>query len=150
MKNKEIARKNNENRKGIDLQQKKDVLCLHPKGEGKPTMIISAAKKHIEQDYFTNKFQSYDKYVHNKTAEELCSFQGKITSVFEDELDPNFKATPSSSRMSEEEINRNVKDLSEYKLKPPNLSLSEMLDLLPPDDSNLEVIEPPTKKQKTN
>ncbi|GFQ95349.1 hypothetical protein TNCT_272591 [Trichonephila clavata] len=87
--------------------------------------------------------------VHSKNVEELCSFQGKIRSVFEDELDPNFKATPSTSSMSEDEMNPKVKDSSEYKLKP-NLSLSEMLNLLPPDDSNLEVIEPPTKKQKTN
>ncbi|GFQ71344.1 hypothetical protein TNCT_355451 [Trichonephila clavata] len=137
-------------RKGIDLQQKKDVQHLHPKGEGEPTIIISAAKKHVTEDYYTNKFQSYDMNVHSKNVEELCSFQGNITSVFEDELDPNFKATPSTSSMSEDEMNRNIRDLSEYKLKPPNLSLSEMLNLLPPDDSNLEVIQTPTKKQKTN
>ncbi|GFU29243.1 hypothetical protein TNCV_4467951 [Trichonephila clavipes] len=99
-------------RKGINLNQRKDVRYFKPKGEGEPTCIITDAKKHDPQDYLCNKFQTYDMDNFNRNVEELCKFQGKFTPE-DDELSPNYKAS------------------SESKLKPAHLSVSE--DEMDPD-----------------
>ncbi|GFY67748.1 hypothetical protein TNIN_68781 [Trichonephila inaurata madagascariensis] len=74
-------------RKGVNLNQRKDVRYFKPKGEGEPTALITDAKKYDPQDYFCNKLQTYDTD-HFNTNKELCKFQGKCTP--DDELNPNF------------------------------------------------------------
>ncbi|GFT49138.1 hypothetical protein TNCV_3262401 [Trichonephila clavipes] len=135
-------------RKGINLHRRKDVQHLPLKGEGEPTVILSEAKKHLPLDYFYNQLQSFDMDHYNKNAsesEELCYFQGKFTPE-DDEMNPNYKASsefklkPTHLRATEDEINPDLEASNEYKSAPAPLSVSEMLNLLPPGDSDLEII----------
>ncbi|GFY77589.1 hypothetical protein TNIN_9621 [Trichonephila inaurata madagascariensis] len=140
-------------RKGINLNQRKDVRYFKPKGEGEPTCIITDAKKHDPQDYFCNKLQTYDMDHFNTNKEELYKFQGKFTPE-DDELSPNYKASSESKlklthlSVSEEEMGPKLKKSSEYNYAPAPLSVSEMVSLLPPDDAELEIIPPPADEQK--
>ncbi|GFT49075.1 hypothetical protein TNCV_3261871 [Trichonephila clavipes] len=142
-----------QDRKGINLNQRKDVRYFEPKGEGEPTCIITDAKKHDPLDYFCNKFQTHDTDHFNRNVEELCKFQGKFTSE-DDELSPNYKASnesklkPAHLSMSEDEMDPDLKKSSEYNYVPAPLSVSEMVSLLPPDDAELEIIPTPTDEQK--
>ncbi|GFY67747.1 hypothetical protein TNIN_68771 [Trichonephila inaurata madagascariensis] len=103
-----------QNRKGIDLDQSKDVQFLHPKGEGEPIAIVTEAKKHALQDYFCNEFQTYDMDRFNTNVEELCKFQGKFTPE-DDEMNPNFLKyqvnllKPTHLSVSEDEMNPDLK-----------------------------------------
>ncbi|GFS34585.1 hypothetical protein TNIN_84821 [Trichonephila inaurata madagascariensis] len=147
------VRRQNPDRKGVNLNRRKDVRYFKPKGEGEPTCLITEAKKHDPQDYFCNKFQTYDTDHFNRNVEELCKFQGKFTPE-DDELSPNYKASsasklkPAHLSVSEDEMNPDLKKSSEYLYAPAPLSVSEMVSLLPPDDAELEIISPPTDEQK--
>ncbi|GFS28832.1 hypothetical protein TNIN_491101 [Trichonephila inaurata madagascariensis] len=93
---------------------------------------------------------------YNKNAsegEELCYFQGKFTPE-DDEMNPYYKASresklkPTHLSTAEDEMNPDLEASNEYKSEPAPLSVSEMLSLLPPGDSDLEINPQPTNKQK--
>ncbi|GFQ68398.1 hypothetical protein TNCT_421041 [Trichonephila clavata] len=92
------------------LDDKGGIQYLPCKGKEEPTVLVENPRKHALTDYFYKKYQSFDMDYYNRNIEKLCAFQGKITSVFEDELHPNYGKTPSTLSVSEEEMNPNIKD----------------------------------------